>query len=168
VFQLLYPQASPAASSGSSVPPDGCFIPDISGCYDFQSCIAPGFNSSQYPHLVQPDCSDTMNKCKYPCKCAVSTAAELRDADFSISRFLFFSPKVPIVQAVLGSAFLLCLLATVTLRQTRSPSDMFVPSSLLIILESLCAGTWLAQARVTTKSGCCTHIRQSARCRVLP
>jgi hypothetical protein len=130
IFERLYPQSKANNEKNTTVPSECLAPPDERGCYDFEKCILPGFDAEQYPKLTMPSCSDTKNPCGYQCTCEETKPSQLTEKDFAVSIFLFFTPKVPYVQAGLGGAFLTFLMATLLLRQKHQVKDhryAFIP-----------------------------------------
>jgi hypothetical protein len=122
IFERLYPQISVAQEAIGEVPAE-CKVPDANGCFDYETCIQPDFIDKP-SNLTQPTCGDSKNECGYQCTCAETSPTQLTSADFAIARFLFFSPKVPLVQAGLGGALLLFFIATILMRKQRKTTEV--------------------------------------------
>ena len=120
IFAVKYPRAPipPVVELGPI--PDECIRADAKGCYNYATCIAPGYDRLG---LAKPDCVDAINPCGYECTCTVLTPKDLTDADFARSRFLFFSPKVTYVDAGLGGAFVVSFFAAILLRKQHTTRD---------------------------------------------
>ena len=120
IFAVRYPRAAIPPVEELGPIPDECIRADAKGCYNYATCIAPGYDRLG---LAKPDCVDAINPCGYECTCTVLTPKDLTDADFALSRFLFFSPKVTYVDAGLGGAFVVSLFAAILLRKQHTTRD---------------------------------------------
>jgi hypothetical protein len=122
IFERLYPQALVQTENPGQVPAN-CTTPDANGCFNYRVCIQPDFLDKP-SFLEPPACKDSKHKCGYQCVCAETNPTQLTSADFAVARFLFFTPKVPFVQAGLGGALLLFFLATILMRKQRNTTEV--------------------------------------------
>jgi hypothetical protein len=122
IFERLYPQTV-ALSKKPGLVPESCKPNPKTGCYDFKQCIQPEFINRPDSLPRVPVCTDSRDACNYQCVCLETKPSQLTESDFAISRFMFFSPRVPFAQAGLGGAFLLSFFVTLLLRQQRSTEE---------------------------------------------
>lgn len=122
IFERLYPQVLVIKENITAVP-DECMTPDANGCVDDSLCIQRDFLDKP-SFLEPPACMDSKHKCGYQCVCAETNPTQLTSADFAVARFLFFTPKVPFVQAGLGGALILFFLATILMRKQRNTTEV--------------------------------------------
>ena len=123
IFERLYPQVQAPKEEALQPVPADCMTPDANGCFNYKKCIKPDFLDKP-SFLQQPACKDSKDKCSYQCTCAETNPTQLTSADFAIARFLFFTPKVPFVQAGLGGALLFFFLATILMRKQRNTTEV--------------------------------------------